>query len=99
MADDVDIRTSEMIIEVETSATIVEAVERLSSPKLPSYVAVTNKEGINLARKLVEGTGVGVMDPQGNIIVESLPSHDSSPSSPGRVEDHRRIGGMQNTPL
>ena len=66
-----DIQTAEFIIEVETSATIAEAIERLKSQQLPSYIAVTNKEGIHLARTLVEGTAIGIMDPQGNVIVES----------------------------
>lgn len=66
-----DIITNDLIVEVETSATLVDAVERLKSQKLPCYVAVTNKEGIQLAKSTVEGTGVGVMDPQGNVLVES----------------------------
>lgn len=66
-----DIRTPDFIVEVETSATIAEAVERLKSQSLPCYIAVTNKEGLPPARKLVSGTSVGIMDPQGNIVVES----------------------------
>ena len=66
-----DIQTAEFIIEVETSATIASAVERLKSQQLPCYIAVTNKEGIHLAHSLVEGTAIGIMDPQGNVVVES----------------------------
>lgn len=72
-----DIRTNAFIIEVETSATMADGIERLKRQVLPSYIAVTNKEGIQLARKMVVGTAVGVMDPQGNVVVESRLLEDS----------------------
>lgn len=66
-----DIQTAEFIVEVETSATLADAVERLRSEELPCYIAVTNNEGIRLARSQVAGTAIGIMDPRGNIVVES----------------------------
>ena len=73
-----DIRTNDMIIEVETSATIAQAIERLQSQTLPTYIAVTNKEGIKLAQSLVRETSIGVMDPKGEIVVQSCaaPNYD-----------------------
>lgn len=66
-----DIVTAEIIVEVETSATVADAVERLKDQTLPAYIAVTNKEGIQMAKSLIEGTKLGLMDPQGNIVVEA----------------------------
>ena len=66
-----DIKTDNVIIEVETSASIAEAVERLRSQDCPVYIAVTNKEGIRFATAQVSGTNVGVMDPQGNVVLAS----------------------------
>jgi hypothetical protein len=35
------------------------------------YVAVTNRESLDDALKQTEGTGIGVMDPQGEIVRET----------------------------
>ena len=63
-----DIQTCELIIEVETSASVPEAVKRLDSLPSPVYIAVTNKEGIGFAELHVQGTSIGLLDPQGNVI-------------------------------
>lgn len=74
-----DVRTDELIVEVETSATIAEAIDRLRSQTLPTYIAVTNKEGIKLAQSLVRETSIGVMDPKGEIVVPSSPTEHRNP--------------------
>ena len=63
-----DIQTGELVIEVETSASVPEAVTRLTSLPAPVYIAVTNKEGIGFAREQVEGTSIGLLDPKGDVI-------------------------------
>lgn len=63
-----DIETDDFIIEVETSASIDDAVALLRDQSVAVYIAVTNKEGVALAVQRVESTMIGVMDPQGNVI-------------------------------
>lgn len=63
-----DIRTQDVIIEVETSASIAAAVDRLKAEACAAYIAVTNKEGLRFAVARVDGTHIGVMDPQGNVV-------------------------------
>jgi hypothetical protein len=67
----VDIESDGMAIEVETTATIEEGVQRLRNHVGRAFVAVTNKEGLAEALRLTQGTNIGVMDPRGNIIKES----------------------------
>lgn len=69
--DGIDIACDHLLIEVETTATIAEGVERLKGRPGSVYVAVTNKEGVSEALRLTQGTKVGVMDPRGNIVRES----------------------------
>ena len=66
-----DIVLDGLVIEVETSASLPEAIERLKHESVPVYVAVTNKEGIKFAIEQVQGTRIGVMDPQGNVLLLS----------------------------
>jgi len=66
--DGFDIKTDGLIIEVETTASITDAVERLRLQRGPVYIAITNKEGVKVALKSVEETEIGVMDPQGNVL-------------------------------
>lgn len=66
-----DLQTDDFIIEVETSASLEDAVERLKDRTEPVYIAVTNKEGINFAVKKVADTNIGIMDPKGNVIRNS----------------------------
>ena len=77
VSDDVDIRTQDMIVEVETIATVPEAIARLQGQTVKSYIAITNKEGIPKAKSLVGGTSIGLMDPQGNVVVEPAVSDKS----------------------
>lgn len=63
-----DIVTEEFAVEVETTATLAEGLERLSKLAGPAYVAVTNREAVRDALRLTRGTRIGVMDPKGNIL-------------------------------
>lgn len=69
--DRADIVAGDMVIEVETAATLSAGVARLSSQSCRRYVAVTNRESLDEALRQTEGTGIGVMDPQGNIVREA----------------------------
>lgn len=60
-----------MTIEVETSATLAEGIERLKSATGNRYIAVTNREALVDAVRLTAGTGIGVMDPSGDIMKEA----------------------------
>lgn len=63
-----DILAQDMVIEVETPATLRRGVRELKKFPGPSYLAVTNKEAIEDALRLTHGTHIGVMDPRGEII-------------------------------
>src|SRR6266446_2912501 len=63
-----DITTPQMVIEVETTATLHRGVRRLKTCKGPAYLAVTNKEALAEALRLTARTAIGVMDPRGNIV-------------------------------
>ena len=66
-----DIICDQFVIEVETTATIGEGLEKLSAYSGRSYVAVTNKAGLQEALRLARQSNVGVMDPQGDIVKEA----------------------------
>jgi hypothetical protein len=66
-----DIAAGDMVIEVETAATLAAGIARLMSQTCRRYVAVTNRESLDDALKQTEGTGIGVMDPQGEIVRET----------------------------
>ena len=73
-----DILAHDMVIEVETAATLRRGVRELKKFPGPSYVAVTNKEAIADALRLTQGTHIGVMDPRGEII---KPAKMSAPAA------------------
>jgi hypothetical protein len=64
----VDVQTPEGIIEVETEATISRGIRRLKTFRGPVYLAVTNREALPEALRATDGSRIGVMDPQGNIV-------------------------------
>ena len=66
-----DIQAEKFSIDVETSASLDKAVEKLRIQSGSVYIAVTNKEGIHLALRKTEHTTIGVMDPQGAIVRNS----------------------------
>ncbi|ADB15030.1 hypothetical protein Psta_0340 [Pirellula staleyi DSM 6068] len=66
-----DIVGADITIEIETSATLAEGVERLQGAQGARYIAVTNKEAIVEAMRLTAGSGIGVMDPNGEIMKQA----------------------------
>lgn len=66
-----DIVTPDLVIEVETSATLADGVARLNGLTGRRFIAVTNLESLTEALQLVAGTGIGVMNPQGDIVREA----------------------------
>ncbi len=72
--DGVDLQIDGMLIEVETTATLPEAVLRLAEFPGRVFVAVTNKDGVRDALRLTAGTHIGVMDPYGEIVQDSCPN-------------------------
>src|SRR5262245_7816057 len=77
-----DIQVDGLIIEVETTATLRKAIRALEAIEGPVFVAVTNKEAVDVARKLAASSRVGVMDSHGEIVKQSDPPWEgSSPSA------------------
>ena len=66
-----DIETDGVIVEVETTATMAAAAERLAAEPARVYIAMTNKDGVAEALLATAGSRVGIMDPHGNIVRES----------------------------
>lgn len=63
-----DLHIGDLFIEVETSATLAEGLQRLAAVAGRRYVAVTNREALPDALALTASTGIGVMDPWGNVV-------------------------------
>lgn len=76
--DGVDVVVGNLRIEIETWATLTEGIDRLTALNGFRYVAVTNKDAIPDALRLVDGTGIGVMDPQGRILFAAAGHEDAS---------------------
>ena len=67
----VDINTPWATIEVESPKTVADAPTQLQGHRGPAYIAGTNKEAVEKALDVTEGTTIGVMDNQGNIVKPS----------------------------
>ena len=67
----VDIKSNEATVEVETLETISDAPGQLRGHRGPAYIAGTNKEAVQKALEVTDGTTIGVMDNQGNILKKS----------------------------
>ena len=63
-----DIQTPEMVVEVETTATMVDAMQRLEGQAGQVYIALTNKDAVTEALRVLPENRVGIMDPYGNIV-------------------------------
>jgi len=63
-----DVHIGDLIIEVETTATLLEAVERLRLASGRRFIAVTNREALEDAVAITGQTDIGVMDPWGEIV-------------------------------
>jgi hypothetical protein len=73
-----DILADSVTIEVETTATVESAIQRLESRTGRVYVALTNRDGVEEALRLTVNSRVGVMDSHGKIIRECNGSNGSS---------------------
>lgn len=69
-----DVHIGNLIIEVETTATLCEAVEKLRRTPGRRFIAVTNREAIEDAVAITGKTDIGVMDPWGDVIREAGPA-------------------------
>ena len=67
----VDIVTPKRAIEVETANTVKEGLRQLQGFKKPVYIAAVDKETEKAALEATEGTTIGVMDKNRNIIKKS----------------------------
>jgi hypothetical protein len=67
-ANGFDVHFDDLIIEVETSATLSGGLERLRDVSGRRFLAVTNREALEEAMALTESTGIGVMDPWGDVV-------------------------------
>lgn len=67
-----DFQVEDLIIEVETTATLQQAVQRLQGVAGRRFIAVTNREALSDALALTRGTPIGVMDPWGEIVAAPL---------------------------
>src|SRR5262245_19707501 len=65
-----DVHIGDLIIEVETTATLLGAVERLRQTSGRRFIAVTNREALEDAVAVTAQTDIGVMDPWGEIVRE-----------------------------
>jgi hypothetical protein len=63
-----DIQAGDLVIAVETSATLSESVPQLLALQGQRFIAVTNHESLQDALRLTADTPLGVMDAQGQII-------------------------------
>lgn len=66
-----DIQLDDITVEVETTASMLEAEMRLAPLPGKVYIAMTNKDGVSEALKATQGSRVGIMDPHGGIVRES----------------------------
>ena len=63
-----DVHIGDLIIEVETTATLRQAVDRLRQISGRRFIAVTNREALPDAVAVTGSTDIGVMDPWGEIV-------------------------------
>ena len=66
-----DIQAEGCAIEVETMETVGDAARQLSGYRKPVFVAGTSQKAVDMAVEHYEGTSIGVMDGEGNIVKES----------------------------
>ena len=67
----VDIVTPGKAIEVETPKSVQDGIQQLQGHKKPAYIAGTNQDAVDKALELTQGTTIGVMNNQGNIMKSS----------------------------
>jgi hypothetical protein len=66
-----DLMGEGLIIEVETAATVANAVRKLLDAGGRRFVAMTNQESLRDALLVTRTTEIGVMSPRGDIVKEA----------------------------
>ncbi len=66
-----DIQAPNVAVEVETPESVSDGLRQLRGYQKPVYIAGTNEDAVKKALEATEGTTVGVMDNQGDIIKRS----------------------------
>jgi len=66
-----DILTPRIAAEVEPPESVADAMRQLRGYQKRVYIVGTNQEAVKKALEVTEGTTVGVMDNQGNIVKRS----------------------------
>ena len=66
-----DLMGSDLIIEVETAATVADGIQKLLAAGGRRFVAMTNQESIADALAVARATEIGVMSPRGDIVKEA----------------------------
>jgi hypothetical protein len=66
-----DLAGEDLIIEVETAATVADGVRKLLHAGGRRFVAMTNQESIQDAVLLTTATEIGVMGPRGDVVKEA----------------------------
>lgn len=67
----VDVKSTKATVEVETPETVSDAPGQLRGHRGPAYIAGTNKAAVQKALEVTQGTTIGVLDNQGNIVKKS----------------------------
>lgn len=70
-----DVNSRRRAIEVETAGTVSDGLRQLQGFRKPVYIAGANEEATRAALKATEGTTVGVMNSQGEIVKPSSRRH------------------------
>ena len=66
-----DLMGGDLIIEVETAATVADGVRKLLQAGGRRFVAMTNQESVDDALLIARTTEIGVMSPKGDIVKEA----------------------------
>jgi hypothetical protein len=66
-----DLMGQDLIIEVETAATVADGIRKLLQAGGRRFVAMTNQESVDDALLIARSTEIGVMSPRGDIVKEA----------------------------
>jgi hypothetical protein len=68
-----DLAGTDLIIEVETAATVADGVRKLQhATGRRRFVAMTNQESVHDALLATKATEIGVMNPRGDVVKEAI---------------------------
>jgi len=67
----VDIKATRATVEVETPDTVQDGLGQLRCHRGPVYIAGTNSQAVEKALEATQGTTIGVMNNQGNVVKRS----------------------------